>query len=68
MRVPLHFSGEELSPAVKIDKCIISRAAAYVFRNNEVVGVQGRAGFHLGEVNGDEFRQITRSALRRMKL
>ena len=30
MRVPLHFSGEELSPAVKIDKCIISRAAAYV--------------------------------------
>ena len=29
MRVPLHFSGEELSPAVKIDKCIISRAAAY---------------------------------------
>ena len=30
MRVPLHFSGEELSPAVKIDKCIISRATAYV--------------------------------------
>ena len=30
MRVPLHFSGEELSPAVKIDKCIISRVAAYV--------------------------------------
>ena len=27
---PLHFSGEELSPAVKIDKCIISRATAYV--------------------------------------
>ena len=32
------------------------------FRNNEVVGVQGRAGFHLGEVNGDEFRQIARQA------
>ena len=28
------------------------------FRNNEVGGVQGRAGFHLGEVNGNEFRQI----------
>lgn len=30
MRVPLHFSGEEQSPAVKVDKAIISRAAAYV--------------------------------------
>ena len=30
MRVPLHFSGEEGSPAVKVDKAIISHAAAYV--------------------------------------
>ena len=30
MRVPLHFHGEEVSPAVKVDKAIISRAAAYV--------------------------------------
>ena len=30
MRVPLHFSGEEISPAVKVNKCIISRAASYV--------------------------------------
>ena len=30
MRVPLHFSGEEESPAVKVDKAIISHAAAYV--------------------------------------
>ena len=25
MRVPLHFSGEEISPAVKVSKCIISK-------------------------------------------
>ena len=30
MRVPLHFSGEEESPAVKVDKAIISHATAYV--------------------------------------
>ena len=30
MRVPLHFSGEEESPAVKLDKAIISHAVAYV--------------------------------------
>ncbi len=30
MRVPLHFSGAEESPAVKADKCIISHAVSYV--------------------------------------
>lgn len=30
MRVPLHFTGEELSPAVTIDKCIISHASAFL--------------------------------------
>ncbi len=30
MRVPLHFSGEEESPAVKVSKAMISHAAAYV--------------------------------------
>ena len=30
MRVPLHFSGEEISPAVKVSKCIISHTVSYV--------------------------------------
>ena len=30
MRVPLHFSGDELSPAVKVDKCIISHTVSFV--------------------------------------
>ena len=30
MRVPLHFFGDELSPAVKIDKCIISHTVSFV--------------------------------------
>ena len=30
MRVPLHFHGEEESPAVKLDKAIISHAVAFV--------------------------------------
>lgn len=30
MRVPLHFTGDELSPAVKVDKCIISHTVSYV--------------------------------------
>ncbi|MDO5530716.1 50S ribosomal protein L25/general stress protein Ctc [Sutterella sp.] len=30
MRVPLHFHGEEVSPAVKISKCIISHTVSYV--------------------------------------
>lgn len=30
MRVPLHFSGDEISPAVKVSKCIISHTVSYV--------------------------------------
>ena len=30
MRVQLHFSGEEISPAVKVSKCIISHTVSYV--------------------------------------
>lgn len=30
MRVPLHFHGEEESPAVKVDKALISRATTFV--------------------------------------
>ncbi len=30
MRVPLHFSSEEISPAVKVSKCIISHTVSYV--------------------------------------
>lgn len=30
MRVPLHFSGEENSPAVKVSKCIISHTVSFV--------------------------------------
>ena len=30
MRVPLHFSGDEISPAVKVSQCIISHTLSYV--------------------------------------
>ena len=30
MRVPLHFSGDEISPAAKVSKCIISHTVSYV--------------------------------------
>ena len=30
MRVPLHFSGDEICPAVKVSKCIISHTVSYV--------------------------------------
>ena len=30
MRVPLHFQGEEESPAVKVSKCIVSHTVSYV--------------------------------------
>lgn len=30
MRVPLHFIGEEESPAVKVDKCLINHAASFI--------------------------------------